>query len=86
MPCNAAPTAKSKMHTLVFDQSTPSNKGKVDNGEKSQQDFGRWVPKPHLTPPYSDFAWARLKDIWFIMKKSMHIDKGGDRTTHKGRG
>ena len=61
MPCNAAPTAKSKMHTLVFDQSTPS-KGKVDNGEKSQQDIGRWVPKPHLTPPYSDFAWAGLKE------------------------
>ena len=78
-------TAKSKLHTRVFDSSTPS-KGKVDNGKKSQHDCGKWVPKPHLTSPYSDFAWAGLKDIWSIMKKSMHIDEGGDRTTHKGRG
>ena len=76
-------TAKSKLHTRVFDSSTPS-KGKVDNGKKSQHDCGKWVPKPHLTPPYSDFAWAGLKDIWSIMNKSMHIDEGGDRTTHKG--
>ena len=56
----------------------------LGNRKKSQHDCGRWVP--HLTPPYSDFAWAGLKDIWFIMKKSMHNDEGGDRTTHKGRG
>ena len=29
---------------------------------KSQHGCGRWAPKPHLTPPCSDFACSGLMD------------------------